>query len=131
MKLALSILALASLLLLAVPSPAAAADVGQKCVNYMYVADYQWYYVCVDPKDASCVVSQKRVVGTYEQETCYGLAPVETSTDLAVCTPYLAFINPNPVPHVCVAGVEYNAINDFCVWTAKAQKCVNFVGPML
>lgn len=46
----------ALLALAAFPAPASAVGEVGKCVNYMYVADYQWYYVCVDTRSASCPV---------------------------------------------------------------------------
>ena len=83
-------LALACTLALAATAfafPAASAADAGKCVNYAYVADYHWYYVCVDPKDASCVVSTKEQHGTTVTEECYGVG-LTTSAD-PVCTEYI------------------------------------------
>lgn len=46
----------------------AAADVA--CVQYAYVADYHWYWVCVDPKDKSCAVSLKEQHGMTVTRQC-------------------------------------------------------------
>lgn len=54
--------------------------------------------------------------------------PIPPTVDKEVCTLDLKFIEPNP-PVVC-AGVDYDAINDFCVSAAQAEKCVRFVGPV-
>lgn len=61
MKVALALLALLPALFL-VPAPAAATDASAlpTCVNYAYVADYNWYYACVDAKNLSCPVYTAR-----------------------------------------------------------------------
>lgn len=61
--------------------PAAAGT----CVNYAYIADYQWYYLCVDPKSSECKVYQKRVVGVTETRTC--LVPTAAPADAGTCVP--------------------------------------------
>lgn len=58
LKASVALLALVTALV-AVPAPANAAadaEVGTLCYNYLFVADYQWYFLCVNPKDASCPV---------------------------------------------------------------------------
>lgn len=55
--------------------------------------------------------------------------PVPPPVEKEVCTLDMQFIDPNP-PVVC-AGVDYDAVNDFCVFAAHAEKCVKFVGPVL
>ena len=53
-------LALVALLaaLVAVPAPAGAVGEVETpiCYNYIFVADYQWHFLCVNPKDLSCPV---------------------------------------------------------------------------
>jgi hypothetical protein len=87
MKTYVSLLALA---FLALAAPAASAgglpvDTKDVCVQYMYIADYHWYYVCADPKDASCVVYEKQVHGVTETRTCYGVPDTVAVRDL--CSP--------------------------------------------
>jgi hypothetical protein len=42
-----------------------------KCVEYAFVHDYQWYYVCVDlGGPIGCKVYHKRVVGVTDEITC-------------------------------------------------------------
>jgi hypothetical protein len=74
----LAFTALAALALLAVPAPAAAADplAAGKCYEYMYVADYHWYYVCVEPKGGLCAVYfQERHGVTWTPKDCLVDAP--------------------------------------------------------
>ena len=59
MKAHLALAAILSALLL-VPAPAAGAAedaaAASLCYNYLFVHDYQWYFLCVNPKDVSCPV---------------------------------------------------------------------------
>lgn len=55
MKPALALLALLALPLAGTASAADAPSLGA-CVNYAYVADYQWHYLCVEPADTSCPI---------------------------------------------------------------------------
>ena len=63
-------LSLAALLLATafVPLAGAADTSADLCVNYMYVADYQWYYACVDPKGGTCAVYTYRSNGVWNSE---------------------------------------------------------------
>lgn len=72
----LSLLATLALMTAALPAlaPAAAAE-ADLCVEYMYVADYHWYYACVDPKGGACAVYTKERHGMTWTESCL----VETS----------------------------------------------------
>lgn len=56
--------------------PVIALDVKEVCVNYAYVADYQWYYVCANPSDSGCVVSTMRSNGVDRWYDCYGVDAV-------------------------------------------------------
>jgi len=77
-----TLLVLASFaLLLAPPASAEAADT---CVQYAYVADYQWYYLCANPGNLSCPVYFKRVVGVTETRDCV----VPSASVSAICTPF-------------------------------------------
>ena len=76
-------LALAALLLATAFVPlAAATDAGAGlCYNYMYVADYQWHYVCVDPKGGTCAVYTYRSNGVVNGEPdCVVDAPATAVT---------------------------------------------------
>ena len=87
MKLALALAALLAAAAL-LPAPAEAADpldAWDGCVQYAYVADYHWYYVCVNPRDASCPVYFKERHGMTWTRQC----AVETSSDLLPkCIPF-------------------------------------------
>ncbi|MEA3198612.1 MAG: hypothetical protein QOE90_40 [Thermoplasmata archaeon] len=66
--------------------PAAQASAGDRCVEYAYVADYNWYYVCAGTQ-GDCLVYQKHVSGVTETRTCY--ASTQTGTlGLTYCSPY-------------------------------------------
>lgn len=81
----ISLLAVALLSLAAVPVAAAEVEAKEICVNYAYVADYQWYYLCANPSDPSCVVSTMRSNGVDRWYTCYG-AQVTTLDAFPLCT---------------------------------------------
>lgn len=63
-------LSLAFLLLAAAFSPLAGASASTStsglCYNYAYVADYQWHYVCVDPRGGTCAVYTYRSNGVVD-----------------------------------------------------------------
>jgi hypothetical protein len=84
-----------ALVALAFLFPAADASAGETCVNYLYVADYHWYYACVNPSDATCVASTKEVNGASTQQTCVG---VRAQTR---CTPWTGDMD--HMFRVCVA----------------------------
>ena len=68
--------ALALLALSLAPAVPAAGDVGSAwdgCVQYAYVADYHWYWVCVNPKDPSCPVYTKEQHGVTVTRECVAL----------------------------------------------------------
>lgn len=67
----LTLLATFALLTAALPglAPAAGAT-ADPCVQYMYVADYHWYYACVDPKRGACAVYTKERHGMTWSERC-------------------------------------------------------------
>ena len=90
----IALASLAALLLMAVPAPTASAagDVAAiGCVQYMYIADYHWYYVCVDPKGGLCAVYfQERHGMTWSAKQC--LVPLDDAapsavSPAAVCVP--------------------------------------------
>lgn len=61
--------ALAALLAAALAPPAAATGAPPGlCYNYLYVADYQWHYVCVDPRGGTCAVYTYRSNGVWSSE---------------------------------------------------------------
>lgn len=66
--------------------PALGLDTKEVCVNYAYVADYQWYYVCADPGNSGCVVSTMRSNGVDRWYDCYGVDAVALDA-FPVCTP--------------------------------------------
>lgn len=82
MKLAL--VCITSLAATALLLPTANAEAGT-CVNYLYIADYHWYYACADPKDASCAVYTAEQHGAAYSEQCYGVDVMLGGT--ALCTP--------------------------------------------
>lgn len=47
---------------------AGASDSATLCYNYMYVADHQWYYACVNPKGGTCAVYTYRSNGVWNSE---------------------------------------------------------------
>lgn len=73
-----------ALALVGIAAPAAAAP--PECVQYMYIDDYHWYYVCANPKDTSCPVYTKEQHGATVTERC---VTFETTTGLpgATCVP--------------------------------------------
>jgi hypothetical protein len=86
----LALCALAALALAALPAPTAAASdplAAGKCYEYMYVADYHWYYVCVEPKGGLCAVYfQERHGVTYTPKDCLVDAPA-TAAPGPTCVP--------------------------------------------
>lgn len=49
-----------------VPLAAASSpSTGAVCYNYLFVADYQWHWVCVDPKGGTCAVYTSRSNSPY------------------------------------------------------------------
>lgn len=65
--------------LLLVPAPAQATDAPDPawdgCVQYMYVADYHWYWICVAPRDLSCPVYLKEQHGVTVTKECVAGGP--------------------------------------------------------
>lgn len=49
-------LALLALSVSLVPAPASAEVAPPYCYNYLFVHDYQWYFVCADPRQPTCPV---------------------------------------------------------------------------
>ena len=64
---------------LSADAPADVAEAWDGCVQYMYIADYHWYWVCVAPKDPSCPVYFKEQHGVTVTKECV----VETRPDAA------------------------------------------------
>ena len=80
---------LAALVLVALPAPTATAagELVDECVVY-YVADYHWYYTCVDPKDPSCAVyTQERHGVTWTPKECVVGVGVTIAAPEPVCVP--------------------------------------------
>lgn len=61
--------------------------------------------------------------------TLASAGPLPPPMDATVCTLYLDIIDPNP-PVLCVR-VDYDAINDVCIYSPKLNKCIQYVGPAL
>lgn len=84
----LSLLVGIALVSLAFVAPAASASGSlDKCVEYAYVADYNWYYLCASTS-GDCAVYQKHVSGVSETRTCYVDAAVVAWTP-GYCSPYV------------------------------------------
>ena len=86
-RLPLALAALAALL--AAPTVAAVDLSGQappECVQYMYVADYHWYWVCANPKDLSCPLYFKEQHGVTVTKSC-AVEPPATAAPEPVCVP--------------------------------------------
>ncbi|GEM_PF-3775698 len=71
--------------------PAAGAQAGDTCVEYAYVADYNWYYLCVSTRSA-CPIYEKHVSGVTETRTCLVSLPA-VGTSIHECTPYTGDID--------------------------------------
>jgi hypothetical protein len=67
---ALTLAALAGALFAAPFAAATDAPAWDGCVQYAYVADYHWYWVCVAPKDLSCPVYFKEQHGVTVTKSC-------------------------------------------------------------
>lgn len=66
--------------------PAAGATAPPECVEYLYVADYHWYWVCANPKDLGCPVYTKEQHGMTVRKEC--VLPELSGADLAAsCIP--------------------------------------------
>lgn len=111
---------LAALLLMALPAPAATAagEAELDCVEYLYVADYHWYYVCVDPKGGTCAVYfQERHGMTWTPRECLvplGEAPAMPAAT-SICVPtngggldYYSQACVNPGERRCLVSNEYS-----------------------
>lgn len=87
-----------------------ASSAADKCVVVIYIADYQWTYLCIDAGDASCLVYVKQVSGVNERTTCYG-APVATA-DSGTCIPvsggmdYHSYVCADPKDAGCLVSTE-------------------------
>jgi hypothetical protein len=64
-----------------------ATNVVASCVLVMYVADYQWTYLCVDPKNTDCAAYIKHVSGVTETRTCLVGVPAASPADAGTCVP--------------------------------------------
>ena len=108
---------LVALFALALPAPTASAEAGlgapgEQCV-VMYVADYHWYYTCVDPKGGLCAVYTWEQHGvTKTPKECLVGTPV-TSADAVQAEP------------VCIptngGGMDYHS--EVCV-DADSRTCI-------
>lgn len=67
---ALPLLAAALLTTTLAPAASAATESADLCVEYAYVADYHWYWVCVDPKGGACAVYFREQHGVTVTERC-------------------------------------------------------------
>jgi hypothetical protein len=67
-------------------APVATAQAGDTCVEYAYVADYNWYYLCASTK-GDCAVYQKHVSGVSESRTCLVSTVIAQQGPVTSCTP--------------------------------------------
>lgn len=76
-------------LLLAVMPPAAAEVENQwdGCIQYAYVADYHWYWICVAPRDTSCPVYTKERHGMTYYRECVVERPTFDTQAVQFCIP--------------------------------------------
>lgn len=81
----LALLATTALIALALPAQAAEVSAAETCVQYAYVADYHWYWLCVNPKSTSCPVYEKAQHGVTVTRTCIG-GDVTLNAE-PICTP--------------------------------------------
>ena len=82
-------LALLALLLATafVPLAGASDSSAALCYNYLYVADYQWHYVCVDPRGGTCAVYTYRSNGVVNSpRDCVVDPPTGTAAGPEPCT---------------------------------------------
>lgn len=107
-------LSLAVLLLATAFVPlAGAADAGAAvCYNYLYVADYQWHYACVDPRGGTCAVYTYRSNGVVNSpKDCVVDAPTTTEapdrcTMLFTDLDYSTWLCVNPRDAECPVALE-------------------------
>lgn len=82
----LALLSVLSLAFVGVALPSASASAGDTCVEYAYVADYNWYYLCAGTA-GDCLLYQKHVSGVSETRTCYVSSDAPAFDALPYCTP--------------------------------------------
>lgn len=59
-----------ALLLATIVPPVPTAQAWDGCVEYMYVADYHWYYVCLQPTKPTCPILWKERHGMTWTTSC-------------------------------------------------------------